>query len=58
MPVEKFFKVYKYLENYFDPDKNVKPINPCDVVIDGLSLVDINIAFSILNNYGFIRHIN
>ena len=44
--------VWKYLQKYFA--SNSKAICPLDVHIDGLTVNDINIAFSELNNTGKI----
>ena len=44
--------VWEYLINYFKT--NSKPITPLDVSIPQLSIEEINIAFSELNNTGKI----
>ncbi|OSA69853.1 hypothetical protein [Clostridium botulinum] len=44
--------VLKYIKNYFKTHS--EPITPLDVHIEGLTLVDINIAFAELNNNGQI----
>lgn len=53
---KKTLTVKKYLENYFK--LNSELINPCDVYIDGLTPLDIILAFGELNNIGFIKHIS
>lgn len=53
---EKTLIVLEYLQDYYK--YNSKPINPIDVNIDGLTLLDITIAFSELNNNGFIQHVS
>lgn len=53
---EKTLAVKKYLEDYFK--LNSELINPSDVHIDGLTPLDIILAFGELNNIGFIKHIS
>ncbi len=53
---EKTLIVLEYLQDYYK--YNSKPINPIDVNIDGLTLLDITIAFSELNNNGFMQHVS
>lgn len=52
---KKTLTVWKYLKNYFKTSNEL--INPYDVNIDGLTPIDINIAFTELHNSGLIHYV-